>query len=169
MAQRGRRKTARKRLGHIESRRVAKLFRATKAFQLTYATPIPKEVTINAQLIASLKAVDSGIKNKAIPATKFVSETFRPECYISGSGSYDLFAVECKRLTSNAAAKKLYKEGISQALLYLQRYKVVFLVLYDFTTGAKYHAAFGPGNRLESRFSGWTQKELGLRIIVLKP
>lgn len=50
---------------------------------------------------------------------------------MTGSGSYPLFAVQCKKL-HDESAKRLFKEGLSQAHLYLLKCKVVALVLYDF-------------------------------------
>lgn len=164
-----RRKTPRKRLGHLEAKHIDRIRRAIRAFRLTAADGDLPETAINSRLIAALKAADPTVVNTNIASISFAGETFRPECCIRAAGAHHLVAVECKRLITPKPAKALWKEGLSQALLYLQRYKTVFLVLYDFTPSCAYACAFSRGNRLESRFAAWARETLRLRIIVLGP
>jgi len=164
-----RKKTPRKRLGHIEQRRVQSILRRIRAFKLAKSEKYNHETAINKRLIKHLRKFDPAITNKNIGATKFVSETFRPECCLKGNGGYYLLGIECKRLKTAKPAKRLWKEGLSQALLYLRMYKRVFLVLYDFTPNRGYSKKFGKGNKDESRFANWAREKLGLYIVVLSP
>ena len=162
---RGRPPVPRKRLGHLERKTIETLLRSIRAFTLT-ATDAPlKETSINSRLIKQLKLVNANVVNRKIESVTFVEETYRPECTLSGGGAYTLFALECKKLHDHSA-KRLFKEGLAQASLYLSKSKRVALVLYDFTTGRVYAKAFGKGNSNTSRFSARVREETGLHIIV---
>lgn len=63
---------------------------------------------------------------------------------------------------------RCWKEGLAQAALYSRRYKVTFLVLYDFTPGGLYKKVFGRGNMVESSF-GAALREMRIHVIVLAP
>ena len=115
-----------------------------------------------------LRRRDFSIENEKITSAKFVGETFRPECLLRGFGTYPLCAIECKKL-NDQIAKARWKEGQSQSLLYSHYYKVVMLVLFDYSSGARYAAAFGPGNRVESRFAKELREGNKVHIVVLKP
>ena len=164
----GRKQTPRKRLGHLEQRRVDRILSAVRGFQLTKSDQGQRETTLNCRLILRLQQLDPGIVNRGIAATTFVGETFRPECTLKGTGQYTLLAIECKRLR-DSSAKRLFKEGLSQVLLYSGTTKVVLLVLYDFTTGARYAKAFGPGNRLASKMAKQLREQLQIHVVVLTP
>jgi hypothetical protein len=164
-----RRKQPQRRVGENEKRTILALERAVVSFPLHPAWKKRKETWINNRLIAHLKEKSAEVVNKQIASVKFAGETYRPECCLRGkSNAFHLLAVECKHLRG-VYAKRLWKEGVSQALHYRSRYKAVFLVLYDYTKAGIYSLAFGRGNKHESRFRREMREELGVRIIVLRP
>jgi len=164
----GRAKVKRKRIGHKEAASLRRLVERLKAYKIFQDDKGRRETKFNDRLIDYLRQNDVAVVNKNIATADFVGETFRPEFLLKGTGSYPLCAVECKRLTDKYA-KARWKEGLSQALLYMHYYKAVVYLLYDFTKDASYSKAFGKGNRPESRFAKLLRDELDIRIIVLNP
>jgi hypothetical protein len=165
----GRPKVPRKRLGKIEAETVKKLLAVIKRFEIKKAETGDRETKLNTRLMCELKAEDDRVVNKDIKSVQFINETYRPECTLSAANfPYSLFALECKKLHDHSA-KRLFKEGLAQASLYLTQSKVVTLVLYDFTTGREYAKAFGRGNTSSARFAKRAREELGLYVVVLSP
>lgn len=157
-----------KRLGKIETRQFLALLKALRTFKIFQQQGKLGETKLNALLINYLLQCDLNIENKNIIAAKFVGETFRPECLLRGSGHYPICAIECKKL-NDEFAKSRWKEGLSQSLLYSHYYKAVVFVLFDYSSDAKYAAAFGRGNRVESRFAKELREQNGVHIIAIKP
>jgi|SRR6185295_17654264 len=155
-------------MGKIESGQFGALLKEVKGFKIFPQQKKLGETKLNAFLINHLLQCNLDVENKNIAAAKFVGETFRPECLLRGSGTYPLCAIECKKL-NDQFAKPRWKEGLSQSLLYSHYYKAVIYVLFDYSTGARYAAAFGRGNRVESRFAKELRKTSGVYIVVLKP
>jgi hypothetical protein len=164
----GRRPTPRKRLGHIEAASVKKLLNVVKNFAFKKGDQKKRETTLNSRLIAALKVAVPAVTNKGIASVTLVGKRYFPECTLSGKAPYAVFAIECKKLHDHSA-KRLFKEGLAQAMLYLSKTKIVVLFLYDFTTGAQYKKAFGPGNSDTSRLAGRSREDLGLHIVVRAP
>jgi len=164
----GRIQTPRVRVGHREQRRIQKLLEATKNFVVTSADATTRETTLNKRLLKILKAKDSDVTSLKTIMVRFAGESFVPDGVLKGKAAYPLLAIECKRLTEPKAAKRCWKEGLAQAALYSRRYKVVFLVLYDFTPGSIYKKAFGKGNKCESSFARQL-KDMRLHVIALAP
>ena len=161
-------KQPQRRVGSNEKALILALERAVLIFRLLPEWKTRKETWINDRLIAHLKAKSDALVNRKIAAVKFAGETYRPECCVKGtSAAFHLLAIECKHLRGTYG-KRLWKEGVSQAIHYRSKYKAVFLVLYDFTKAGTYSVAFGRGNKHESRFRREMREELGIRIIVLR-
>lgn len=164
-----RKRIQRFRYGAEEKKLVGKLVQATKAFKIYVAEKKKHETTFNKRLVKKLKKVvaevEGDLKKNDI---KLVSESFRPDLAVPGDGAHPLLAVECKKLRGNLA-KRNFKEGMSQALIYRLKYKVVMLVLYDFTKAGRYWKHFKAGNRLESRMAARFREQMRFHIIVLKP
>jgi len=175
----GRPAVQQRRLGKKERAQVNKVLAAIRAFGISAAEAASNETVLNARLIAYLQNLVPEVTNSGIAAAHLVGETFRPECCIKkrAGAAYNLLAVECKRLlnertsgtTTIKRAKILFKEGLSQALIYQRIYKVVVLVLYDFTAHRIFKKAFRAGNRSETQLAGSLRRTLGVRIIVLSP
>jgi hypothetical protein len=108
------------------------------------------------------------VRNKDIPSPELVAETFRPEFFLTNSGSKRLCAVECKKL-SDHNAKSRWKEGLSQALIYATLYKAVVLLLLDFTKDGVFANCFGRGKTSENRFAARLRKVHAISIVVLAP
>jgi len=166
----GRPREKQRRLGRKERQTVVNVNRKIKEYRIFNEDKNKLETKLNDRLINHLKQNPGPltILNKNIPAVKLVTDTFRPEFFIGQSGRKDLCAVECKRLTEHSAKARL-KEGLSQALLYSTKYKVVFLVLFDFTKKGGYAASFGRGNTPETRFAAKLRRDRNLYIVALKP
>jgi hypothetical protein len=163
-----RKKIAQKRLGKVEAGQFGAVLKEIKAFKIFPNQRGLGETKLNAFLINHLLQRNLKIENKNITAAKFVGETFRPECLLRGTGTYPICAIECKKL-SDKFAKARWKEGLSQCLLYSHYYKAVIFVLFDYSSGARYAAAFGPGNRVESRFAKELREGSNVHIVVLEP
>ncbi|MGH7434753.1 MAG: hypothetical protein ACRENE_03685 [Polyangiaceae bacterium] len=161
----GRPAIPRKRLGEKERRRINRLLKVIRGFIILGTDSLKRETALNARLIAQLKAVDSGVVNKNIEAISFIERVYRPECTVSTTSPYSLFALECKKLHDHSA-KRLFKEGLAQANIYLTRSKIVALVLYDFTSTRRYKKAFWRGNTISGRFAARVREQLGLYVIV---
>jgi hypothetical protein len=164
----GRKSTPQKRMGKKEQGQFGALLKNVKNFKIFSQQNTLGEVELNKFLINNLLQRSLGVKNKNIPPAKFVGETFRPECFLEGTGQYPLCAIECKKL-NDKYAKARWKEGLSQALLYGHYYKAVIYVLFDYSSAAKYAEAFGRGNRVESRFAAQLRKAANVHIVVLRP
>jgi hypothetical protein len=157
-----------KRLGKHQKGQYGALLKKVKDFKIFRNQKSWGETKLNAFLINYLLQGNIGIENKNIPTANFVGEVFRPECLLRGSSNYPLCAIECKKI-NDQFGKANWKLGLSQALLYADHYKKVIYVLFDYSTGSKYAKAFGPGNRIESRFANRLRNEANDHIIVLKP
>lgn len=157
-----------KRMGKTEIGMFGALLKEIKMFKIFPKDKKLGETKHNAYLINHLLQCNLHVENQKIIPAKFVGETFRPECLMRGSGKYPICAIECKKL-DDQFAKTRWKEGLSQSLLYAQYYKAVVYVLFDYCTGARYAAAFGRGNRAESRFSKKLRESSNVYIVVLKP
>lgn len=164
----GRPHVPQKRLGKHQARTLKRLLSAIRRFAVKSSDANRRETAINNRLIRDLQKVDDRVVNKGIASVSFVGETYRPECTITDGGHYVLLALECKRLRDRSA-KRLFKEGLSQAHLYLTRSKAAALVLYDFTAGQDYKRAFGAGNSISSRMASRLRDDMGLYVIVLTP
>lgn len=164
----GRKQIVQKRMGRHEAGQFDALLKEIRAFKIFPHQKKLGETKLNGFLINHLLQCNLSVENKNIIKGTFVGETFRPECLLRGSGHYPLCAIECKKL-NDQFAKARWKEGLSQSLLYSHYYKAVILVLFDFSTGARYAAAFGPGNRVESRFTKELRDNSKVYIVVLKP
>ncbi len=155
-------------MGKLEAGQFGAVLKEIKGFRILPQQKKLGETRLNAFLINYLLQRNLSIENRNITPAKFVGEKFRPECLLRGSGKYPLCAIECKKL-NDQFAKARWKEGLSQSLLYSHYYKVVILVLFDYSSGARYSAAFGPGNRVENRFAKELRKGSRVHIVVLKP
>jgi hypothetical protein len=164
----GRTSVPQKRLGKIEAGQLGALIKSVRDFKIFNDQKKLGETALTKHLINYLKQRDIHFENTKIDTAKFFGETFRPEGLLRGSSKrYPLCAIECKKL-DDSSAKIRWKEGLSQALLYGQKYKAVIYILFDYTKGAKYESAFGRGNRAENRFAKQL-RETNLYIIALKP
>ncbi len=165
----GRRQEKQVRIGAREKKVVTSLVRKIKAYRLSREMRNQHEPAFNDRLRDHLRQDPDPIEvsNKNIPSAEFVGERFRPEFYVK-RGQQQLCCVECKRLTEKSA-KGRWKEGLSQALLYSAVYKVVVLVLFDFTRNSRFSKKFGPGNTVESRFAAKLRQDHNIFIAALKP
>lgn len=164
-----RKKVQRFRFGAEERALVGRLVQTTKAFQIYSTERTKHETALNKRLLKKLKAVVTHIEgDRKKNDIKLVSESFRPDLAVPGNGAHPLLAVECKKLRGTRA-KDNFKEGMSQALIYRLKYKVVFLVLYDFTKAGRYWKHFQSGNRLESRMAARFRDQMRFHIMVLRP
>ena len=165
----GRTSVPQKRLGKKEAGHLGALIKSVRDFKIFNDQKKLGETALTKHLINYLKQRDIHFENTKIDTAKFFGETFRPEGLLRGSSKrYPLCAIECKKL-DDKSAKIRWKEGLSQALLYGQKYKAVLYVLFDYTKGAKYESAFGRGNRAESRFARQLRDDANLYIIAVKP
>jgi len=165
----GRLSIPQKRLGKREAGQLGGLIKCIKGFRIFKDQRKQGETEITKHLINHLKQHLIHFENRNIETVRFVNETFRPEGILRGSSNkYPLCAIECKKLNDDSA-KFRWKEGLSQALLYGQRYKAVLYILFDYTSGATYESAFGRGNRPESRLAKQLREEMNIYIIALKP
>ena len=157
----------RKRIGPNKQATLNKALKRIRRFKVFKQHKKGNETYFNDLLINHLRQANLPIKNKAIHCAKFVGETFRPECYLKGTGKIPLCAVECKKLTDRAA-KARWKAGLSQALLYSHFYKSVVLVFYDYTKDGKYHDAFSAKKSTESRFINELRDAFRIHVIVIR-
>jgi len=164
----GRTSISQKRLGKIEAGQLGALIKCVRDFKIFNDQKKLGETALTKHLINHLKQHAIHFENTKIDAAKFFGETYRPEGLLRGSSKrYRLCAIECKKL-DDKSAKTRWKEGLSQALLYGQKYKAVLYILFDYTRGAKYESALGRGNRAENRFAK-ELRETNLYIIALQP
>lgn len=165
----GRHKRKQKRVGKKERAIIEGAIAEIKAYKITRDLRRKRETYINRDLLKYLeqRLGHESVGAKNIPVVYFVGETFRPEFYFKAGGR-PVCAIECKRLTE-ASAKGVWKQGLSQALLYSAGYKAVILVLFDFTKDSRYHTAFGPGNKIESILAKRLWEKHKIRLIVLRP
>jgi hypothetical protein len=159
---------AQKRMGKVEAGRFGAVIKEIKSFKVFPNQKKLGETKLNAFLINHLLQRELNIENKDITPARFVGETFRPECLLRGSGKYPICAIECKKL-NDQFAKARWKEGLSQSLLYAHYYKAVIFVLFDYSSNARYAAAFASGNRVESRFAKELRDGNNIHIVVLQP
>jgi hypothetical protein len=164
----GRKQIVQKRMGKVEAGQFSAVLKEIRAFKIFPPQKKLGETKLNAFLINHLLQRNLNIENTNITPAKFVGETFRPECLLRGYGKYPICAVECKKL-NDQFAKARWKEGLSQSLLYSHYYKAVIFILFDYSSGARYAAAFGPGNRVESRFAKELRTGSNVHIVVLQP
>jgi hypothetical protein len=157
-----------KRLGTKEAKIFKNLLAEVKAFKVFTDQKKLGETRLNALLMHHLRVQAIAMENTNIVPAKFVGETFRPEFMLKGSGKYPICAIECKKL-NDQYAKARWKEGLSQSLLYAHYYKAVIYVLFDYSKGSKYAAAFGRGNRVESRFAKELREMANVYIVAIKP
>lgn len=155
-------------MGKVEAGQFGALLKEIKAFKVFPQQRKMGETELNAFLINHLLQRELNVENRKITVAKFVGETFRPECLLRGSGTYPICAIECKKLNEQFA-KTRWKEGLSQCLLYAHYYKAVIFVLFDYSSGARYATAFGPGNRVESRFAKELREGNRIHIVVIAP
>ena len=163
----GRKHTPQKRITKTERRIVAQLEHRVKTFPLSRDDSRKGEVHFNYLLLSHLRQWLE-VRNKKIPSVDFFAERFRPDLYV-GSQHKRLCAVECKKLKAFKSAKARWKEGLSQALVYSAKYKVVLLVLFDFTKDLRYYTALGRGNKPESTFATKLRRQSNVQIIALRP
>ena len=164
----GRKPAQRKRLGHNELAAVTALRKQVLSFSLAAIDASVLETRLNTRLVKHLQVVRPDVTSRGTHVVGFVGERFVPDAVLLGRGAYPLLAVECKCLRSAKDAKRCWKEGLAQAALYSRRYKVTFLVLYDFTLGSVYRKAFGRGNKVESSF-GAALREMRIHVMVVAP
>lgn len=161
-------RTPQKRMGKHEAAKFGALLALAKRFKIFRDQKNLGEVKLNNLFISLARQHGIAVVNKGIHSVTFVGDTFRPECYLPGSGKIPLCAVECKKL-NDSSAKPRWKEGLSQSLIYKHSYKAVIYLLYDFTESAKYVTAFGRGNRSESQFTKRLREHHKIHIIAVKP
>lgn len=155
----GRTKTPQKRLGKLEQPIFTKALTAIRDYKIFWRYKGKGETWHNNVLINALLQAGVDAKHNNIPVAKFMGEQFRCEAFIEG-GAFPVLGIECKRVTDQNV-KRVWKEGLSQAILYTAKYKRVILVFYDFTANGLLHRAFGRGNRPETSFAK-DLRELGL-------
>lgn len=124
----GRPKTPQRRLGKPQAKTIQRLMKVIRRFALNSSDVKCGETELNSRLIADLKKADKRVVNAKIASVSFIGETYRPECTLSDGGPYVLLALECKKLHDHSA-KRLFKEGLAQAHMYLTKSKVVALLL----------------------------------------
>lgn len=164
-----RRKNAQIRLGKLEQKEIERVRKALKKYKVFAENKKLGETQLNERLRDHLRQihVDVEAKSAAIPSTKLVRETFRPDIYGLNSSEKPLWCIECKKLTEQCAKARL-KEGMAQAIIYTAKFKVVFLVLYDFTKDGRYAHAFGRGNSTETTLSKTLRDSLRINLIVIE-
>lgn len=165
----GRRPDKQVRVGRKERKTIIVTKTKIKTYVLSHTNKKKGEVRLNDFLMDHLKQNPKpvAIKSNNIPSVSFMNDTFRPEGYVEQAGR-NLFCLECKKLVDKYS-KSRWKEGLSQAIHYRLLYKVVFLVLYDFTTGAKYYAKFGAGRKNETKLAKEMRQRFNIHVIALKP
>jgi hypothetical protein len=162
-----RKKTPQKRLGKHEQKLFNKALATVRGHKIFWRYKAKGETWHNNTLINTLLQAGIDAKHANIPTVTFLGETFRCEAFVDG-GAFPLLAVECKKaLTRNL--KAVWKEGLSQALLYSATYKRVILVFYDFTNNGVMATAFSRGNKLETAFCKQLREKNRITTVVLKP
>jgi hypothetical protein len=162
-----RKKTPQKRLGKNEQKQFNKALATVRGHKIFSIYKSKGETWHNTSLINTLLQAGVNAKHAKIPPVSFLGETFRCEAFLAG-GAFPLLAIECKKaLTKNL--KAVWKEGLSQALLYSTTYKRVFLVFYDYTKDGIMMTTFSSGNKLETAFSKQLRDMNRITLIVLKP
>ena len=163
----GRNKTPQKRLGKHEQARFNKALAAVRRYKIFWRYKSKGETWHNTTLINALLQAGVDTKHARIPQASFLGETFRCEAFLEG-GAFPLLAIECKKAIDRNL-KAVWKEGLSQALIYSAAYKRVILVFYDFTTNGTMAAAFSPGNKPETAFAKELREMNRVTIVILKP
>jgi hypothetical protein len=148
----GRAKTLQKRLGKLERPRYSRALAAIRKHKIFWRYKDKGETWHNTALINSLLQANNDVKHGAIPLPTFMGETFRCEAFLEG-GASPLLAIECKKATDDSA-KRVWKEGLSQALLYSSKFKQVILVFYDFTKHGGLKRVFPQGTDPKLRLPG---------------
>lgn len=162
-----RKKTPQKRLGKHEQRLFNKALATVRGHKIFQRYKSKGETWHNNMLINTLLQAEIDAKHANIPKVTFLGETFRCEAFLDG-GAFPLLAIECKKALSRNL-KAVWKEGLSQALLYSTTYKRVFLVFYDYTSNGIMATTFSSGNKLETAFSKQLREMNRITIVVLKP
>jgi hypothetical protein len=157
----------RKRIGNKEQAVLNKALKLVRSFQIFKQHKNKGETYVNNLLINHLQQ-KLPVKNRDIHCAEMVGETFRPECFIQGSGEIPLCAFECKKLT-DASAKSRWKEGLSQAILYSHCYKAVVLIFYDYTKSGEYSEAFASKMSIESQFVESLREAFRIYVVVIRP
>ena len=160
----GRKKDTRKRIGHREQGVLDRTIKHIRTFKVFWKNKKKGETRLNDYLIDHLRQAGLPIENTSFLTATFLKETFRPDCFIAGASTYNLLAVECKKVT-NKTVKSRWKEGLAQCLLYTQKYKYVVFVLYDYTTTGFVTQAFGKGRKAETTFAKLLRKSLNIEIV----
>lgn len=163
----GRAKTPQKRLGRLEKAQFRRALISIQEHRIFQRYKDKGETWHNTALINTLLQGDVDAKHSDIPCPMFMGETFRCEAFLSG-GTFPLLAIECKKVTDKNV-KRVWKEGLSQALLYSTKFKRVILVFYDFTRHGLLKRAFAPGNRTESVFAKELREMNRIFLVVLRP
>lgn len=163
----GRKKETRKRIGHNEQAKVTAVLKGIRSFPLRKADLTKRETTLNKALLSHLSGLGVAIGSKRIPVIQFLGERFFNDGYVAKSGAFPLCCIECKKMT-DSNVKRVWKEGLAQCLLYTTKYKYVFYVLYDFTTGGLAARGFGKGRKTESTLARWLREGERLDIVVIK-
>jgi len=163
----GRSKTPQKRLGKHEQTQFNRALGAIRKHKIFWRYQNKGETWQNTALINTLLQSGSNAKHSAIPTPSFLGETFRCEAFLDG-GAFPLLAIECKK-ANDENVKRVWKEGLSQALLYSIKFKKVILVFYDFTSKGALRRAFSSGNKSETSFAKELREKNRITIVVLKP
>lgn len=162
-----RKKTPQKRLGKNEQKMFNKALATVRGHKIFTIYKNKGETWHNTSLINTLLQTGINAKHAAIPPVRFLGETFRCEAFLDGP-AFPLLAIECKKALDKNL-KAVWKEGLSQALLYSACYKRVFLIFYDYTKHGVMAATFSSGNKLETAFSKQLREMNRVTLIVLKP
>lgn len=158
------------RVGKVERALIRDLRRKIRGWSLVGSEKRDKETELYNKLYYHvLKAPRAvSVERRRSPRLSVFGERLLPDFFLV-RGRSPVCAVECKKLDDSKSAKKIFKDGLSQAMLYSIRYKAVILVLFDFTKRRVYAKAFGRGNRPESRFAKHLRRSENIKIIVFTP
>ena len=157
-----------KRIGKNEKSAVAAVLKKVRSHVVFKQDRKRNETFFNHRLYRDVKAKVPATENRKIWAARLVGETFRPEFFLTSGKASPLLCAECKKLTDQSA-KSRFKEGLSQALLYANEYKTVLLVFYDYTTGAKYSAAFANKKGGEARLAAQLLLKHRIHVMFMVP
>ena len=163
----GRSKTPQKRLGRLERAQFRRALISIQEHKMFQRYRAKGETWHNTALIHTLLQGDIDAKHSDIPCPRFLGETFRCDAFLVG-GAFPLLAIECKKATDKNV-KRVWKEGLSQSLLYSTKFKKVILVFYDFTRHGLLRRAFTPGNRTETVFAKELREMNRIYLVVLRP
>ena len=165
----GRKPNVRRRVGHIEARRLRAIIARVRSFPLKKADSGRPESDLNLALNNWVATIEPDWTTNQHIKIPFAGANFNPDGTLAGGpGRPPLIAYEGKRLV-DANPQKAWKEGIGQAFTYRELFKVAVLVLYDFTTGSTYARALGRGNSTESTFASKIRKKWRIHIVVITP